>query len=151
MSDGLEVQIEGLVETCQMLEELPLVVVKRVLRESLDAACVPVLEALQAQPIPFLTGDLRAHTMFVITVDPDGRGATASIGFGDAGWKARLVEYGHRMVGHKPDLKDLGQVRAHPFMRLAFEESGEAAIAAFTERLIALVDMDVIVIDRSAA
>ena len=81
-----------------------------------------------------------------------GKGGQASIGFGRAGAKAQWVEYGHRMIGHEPDEKDLGVVRAHPFMRLAFEDSGEAAIAAFTERLIEMVNMDVIVLDnRSVA
>jgi HK97 gp10 family phage protein len=151
MDDGISVEIEGLEDALKQLDELPLVVVKRTFREALDAACVPVLEALLAEPIPFLTGDLRAHVMFAIKIDPDGHGGTAYIGFGDAGWKARLVEYGHRMVGHKPDLKELGFVRSHPFMRPAAEVSWEAAVEAFGARLIEMVNADIIVIDERTA
>lgn len=147
MPDGLSVEIEGLDAACKQLEEFPTVVVRRCYREALDAACVPMLQALESR-IPEHTGDLRAHIVFAITIDPDGRGGTAAIGFGSAGAKAQWVEYGHRMVGHKPDLKELGQVAPHPFMRIAFEEAGQATIDAFVERVLELVNSQVIVIDR---
>jgi HK97 gp10 family phage protein len=147
MPDGLDVQITGLAEVCKQLEELPRVVVKRCYKEALDAALVPVLEALDPL-IPVHTSNLRAHAMFVINIDADGRSATASIGFGDAGRIALWLEMGHREVGHRPDLKLLGEYAPHPFMRIAFEESNEQAIEAFTARLTELVSMNVIVIDN---
>lgn len=74
---------------------------------------------------------LREAIMHIIEVDSRFRGVHAQIGFGPEGHKALWVEYGHRMVGHKPDKKLLGQVLPHPFIRRAFDSAAPRALAAF--------------------
>jgi HK97 gp10 family phage protein len=52
---------------------------------------------------------------------------------------ARWVEFGHRMVTHRPGQRQIGQVPAHPFMRPAFDSSRDEAVAAFGDTLLQAV------------
>jgi hypothetical protein len=99
-----------------------------------------VIKAALALRIPIsdeeTAGDLRAALMSAVTLDAQFRGGVAEVGFGTKqGHIANFVEYGHRMVGHKPGKKELGMVAAHPFMRPAAEVSADAAIDAFADSL----------------
>ena len=132
MAEEFSVDISGIEETCAMLDRLPVNVAKRAFAGALAAAAVPIVEALEAST-PVLRGDLKAAIVTDIFVDAQGKGGQASIGFGKEGHVANFVEYGHRMVGHKPGKKELGEVQPHPFMRPAAASSGEAAIGAFAE------------------
>lgn len=54
---------------------------------------------------------------------------------------AKLVEYGHHMVGHKPNLTDKGQmVQPHPFFRPALDSQRSAVRQRVIENLKALVE-----------
>jgi len=123
----------------EALTALPPGVIKGAVGKALTAAAVPVVRALRATT-PQRTGDLVEHLMTDIAIDSQGNGGVASVGYGKQGFKARMVEYGHRMVGHKPDMKESGVVRAHPWMRPAVASSGEASIEAFAESLAASVE-----------
>ena len=46
-----------------------------------------------------------------------------------------LVEFGHKMVGHKPGKKNLGVVRAHPFLRPAVDKSKQAVMTAVQRKI----------------
>jgi len=130
LADEFSISISGIEETLAMLTAAPKNVAKAAFGKALTAAAVPVVQALDAHT-PVEHGDLKAHVMTDVALDPEGRGGVAQVGYGKEGWKARLVEYGHRQIGHKPKNKDEGVVRSHPFMRPAAAESGEAAIEAF--------------------
>ena len=139
MADEFEIHDYGIEETCAALDALQPSMQKAAIGKALAAGAVPIVSALRSRT-PRLTGDLAEHIMTDIALDANGKGGTASIGFGKAGFKARMVEYGHRMVGHKPGKKEIGQVPAQPFMRPTAAASGEAAIEAFSESLAESVD-----------
>ena len=80
-------------------------------------------------------GDLKAALMSEVLLDSQFRGVHVAVGFGKQGHVANWVEYGHKMVTHKPAKKEVGFVSAHPFMRPAFEAAGDRAIDAFVESL----------------
>lgn len=78
---------------------------------------------------------LRDAIMHVINIDPDFTVVAVTIGFGKEGRKALWMEYGHRMVSHRPGLKPLGFIAARPFIRASFEATKDRVIARFYERL----------------
>ncbi len=135
MPDEFSITISGIEETCAWLTAAPANIAKGAIGKALTAACVPVVQALDAHT-PVDAGGLKEHLMSDVALDANGRGGDAQIGYGKQGYVARMVEYGHRMVGHKPKKEDTGKiVVAHPFMRPAAAESGEAAIEAFGKSL----------------
>lgn len=75
-----------------------------------------------------------------VEVDSEGRGVVANVGFGKMGYVANFVEYGHRMVGHKPDKKELGKVNPKPFMRPAAEMAADPAVEAFRAAVEGVID-----------
>jgi hypothetical protein len=123
-------------------------IAKNAFARALTAATVPIVEALEPRtPSTVFDGEsfsfkstgkgtLSGSIVTDVAIDSKGRGGRAQVGFGRQGFKARMVEFGHRMIGHKPGLKDTGKVvRAHPFMRPAAATSGDAAIEAFTDSM----------------
>src|SRR5579872_4066390 len=132
----LGIDIVGLENCISQLTALPQRIVKHAFGKALAASAVPIVEALEART-PVDTGLLRSSIKSDITVSPEGKGGRLNVGFGKQGFRARMVEFGHRAVGHKPDKKDSGKVvSAHPFMRPATAASQEAATEAFKESLI---------------
>ncbi len=134
MDEEFSIEVEGLEETLQALDNMSDDLAQRVIQPSLVAASVPVVQAV-AERTPIDTGDLIQHLKTTVKMSRAEKGGTAKIGFPGREAKASWVENGHRIVGHKPDLKDTGKVaQAHPFVRPAFEESKEAAVEAFKAR-----------------
>jgi HK97 gp10 family phage protein len=136
---GMSLQITGLQEVQQMLKDAPRIVVASAFVNALDAGA-QVIKAALAPRIPVsdeeTAGELKAALMSTVTLDPQLRGGVAEVGFGTKqGHIANFVEYGHRMVGHKPGKIELGMVSPHPFMRPAAEVSADAAIEAFADTL----------------
>jgi HK97 gp10 family phage protein len=132
----LEINVTGLEAACGALDSLPDDIAKKALRKALDASMVPVLETMGPN-IPVETSDLKAHLKATVRINSNTKSGTATIGFGQAGWKARLVEYGHREIGHEPNKTDLGKtVPAHPFMRPALEQAADAAVQAFADSIL---------------
>ncbi len=78
---------------------------------------------------------LRDAIIHVIRIDPLFRFVSGSVGFGTEGYRAVWVEYGHRMVSHKPKKTLIGQVPPHPFLRPAFEACKQRAVEAFSSVL----------------
>jgi HK97 gp10 family phage protein len=67
-------------------------------------------------------------------IEIQGLTGSAKVGFGqDKGWVARLVEFGHRDVTHKG--KQIGEVKAHPFMRTSADTAADDAVEAFADSL----------------
>jgi len=134
-----------------MLTAAPKRIAKAAFARALAAAAVPVVEALEPR-IPSRnnlfdeenfkplegtaeSGTLKDALVTDVSIDAEGKGGRASIGFGSKGYIANFVEYGHHMIGHAPDKKELGDVQPHPFMRPAAAASGEDSIEAFAQSL----------------
>lgn len=130
----IDFEVEGADETAEMLEKAPKLVVARGFLKAAKAAVNVVEQALKPR-IPKEHGDLEKALTHEITLDSQFRGVTADIGFGKEGHVANWNEYGHRMVGHKPKKKQVGEVQAKPFMRPAMASSAETAIDVFADTL----------------
>ena len=140
-----QITVTGLVEVQRMLSELPKAIVAKgylnalsaagnVLKDEVDAR-TPIRLEVSGEDLLVSGGDLKAALMMKVELDTGLRGGSVDIGFGKQGYKANWVEYGHRMVGHKPGKKALGQVPPHPFLRPAFDAKADEAIAVFAESL----------------
>jgi Bacteriophage HK97-gp10, putative tail-component len=146
------IKITGIDEVCAMLTAAPKNIVRGAYGKALAAAAVPIVEALEPR-IPSRNnlfdeesfrplagtaeeGTLKDALVTDIAIDEEGKGGVLSVGFGGkAGHIANFVEYGHRMIGHKPKLKDLGEVKPYPFMGPAADASADAAIDAFAQSI----------------
>jgi HK97 gp10 family phage protein len=143
----MEIKIVGLEEVLRNLDRVPRRLAHGPIQDALEAACAPVMEALEINT-PVETGELKAS----LTHDAEysSNGGVVHIGFGDGieGEIARWVEYGHRtVVGVSKEAIEEGlfklkikRVPAHPFMRPSAEESAEAAIEAFKNTINSAID-----------
>lgn len=134
-----------------MLRDAPRTVVARSFLKGFEAAAAVIEEELEIRtPVRTSTlwndeafrefktqtgGDLKAALMHVTTLDSNFKGGLLEVGFGKQGHVANFVEYGHRMVTHRPGQRQVGQVAAHPFMRPAFDASADRAINAFADQV----------------
>lgn len=142
---GELIQITGLAEVQRMLAEAPKTVVATAYLKALQAGANVIADELESRtPIKaedvgglLDKGVLRESVMIAVEIDSDLRGGQAEVGFGKNGYVAMWVEYGHRMVGHKPNKKLKGTVKANPFMRQTAAVSADRAIAAFQDELVA--------------
>ena len=135
-----EVQITGIAEVQKMLREAPKLIVANAFHRALVAADnVIQAELAIREPHGQLTADNKAtlaeSRTSLIELDSQFRGGVLNIGYGKQGFVAGWVEFGHKMVGHKPGLKLLGTVVPHAFMRPSFDASADKAIEAFANAL----------------
>jgi hypothetical protein len=168
---GELITITGAQEVMRMLEAAPKALVARSFLKALDAAGQVVVSELWPRvPIDIKAAMNKAHggshtpkrsktassvqgplvgkLDAFITLDSQFRGGVVEIGFGGLGHIANWVEYGHRIMGRKPqggkrkkgvrrEGEYLGDVPAHPFMRPAAMASADRAIEAFGEVIAA--------------
>lgn len=139
----------GLNETLAALDSIPSALIKEALEPALIAAAQPMIQAL-AIATPVKTSELVNHLMFGIEINEQTGRAVAQVGFGKLGYVARFVEFGHREVGHKPNLKEYGNVKPHPFMRQAFANSIGAATDAFVRSITMTIDSGRLNLKRAA-
>src|ERR1035441_926774 len=140
-----DIQVTGIAEVVEMLEEFPDHIVVIGFTNALHAAAEVMANELQIQtPLKQSTGgileyqgELRENMQIKVALFNDKSGGVADIGWFRSPYSnvVQFVEFGHRMVGHKPDLKELGMVPPHPFMRPAADISAEPAIDAFARSL----------------
>jgi HK97 gp10 family phage protein len=147
MANGITVR--GIPEVQRNLANFPRVLVLGCFQKALARASA-VFEAELASRTPeadsYTTsseeyGTLLENLTSAVTIDTQGRGGKASIGFGRKGFVAMFVEYGHQIaIGGKLTRKGItgpgrkgGFVPAHPFMRPAFEAAAERAVDVFIE------------------
>jgi HK97 gp10 family phage protein len=136
------ITVTGLQETLAMLDRAPKLIVARGFLQAAKAAAAVIEEELEIRTPERDEGErnediphLRDAMVSNISLDAQLRGVSVSTGFGRAGNVALWVEFGHRLVGHKPGKKDIGTVPAHPFMRPAADAAGPRAIDAFADSL----------------
>jgi hypothetical protein len=143
MADEL-FKITGLEDVQRMLDDAPRDLVARGFLKALQASADVIAEEVGVRtPIKsedtgglLERGELRASLRTDVQLDSQFRGGVARVGFGKAGAIANWIEWGHRLVGHKSSGKKLiGEVKARPFLRPAFDSSADAAVDAFARSL----------------
>jgi HK97 gp10 family phage protein len=134
--------IKGLKETQAAMHEFPRLLVARAFVKALRAGIDVLAEELLARTPEREEGDrdedlqhLKDAIVSEVILTDQLDGGTASVGFGKLGHIANWLEFGHRMVTHKPGLKEVGNVDPKPFMRPAFEAAAEQAMEAFGDVL----------------
>jgi hypothetical protein len=135
--------ITGIEDVCARLAAAPETIVKRTFAKALAAGATPLLVSMVEHAPIQKEGEhyhdelahLKDSAVVAITLNADSKGGVAQIGFGKLGNIAGWVEYGHRLIGHLPKLRQIGQVVAHPFMRPAVADAAEEAIQAFADTL----------------
>jgi hypothetical protein len=135
MPTEFSINIKGIEEVTAALTKMPDRLVKNAFARALAASAVPIVEALKPRT-PVDTGLLQSSIMADIQIDTTGKGGELAVGFGKQGYVARMIEYGHRIVGHEPKKKDTGKVVAgKPFMRGSAATSADASVDAFEESI----------------
>jgi hypothetical protein len=137
------VTVSGLEEVQRMLATAPKTIVASGYTRALSAAGEVIAAELEIRtPVKaedtggiLDRGVLRESVTVEVLLDSQFRGGQVKVGFGKNGAVALWVEYGHRLVGHKPGGKVIGSVPPHPFMRPTAEAAGESAIEAFYQSL----------------
>ncbi len=147
----MELRITGLEQVQRALTGSPAKVV-RAFAVALDRAAGVIAAAVEERIPEGPEGLLKQSIRVQVEVDTAKRGGIASVGFTSEPNErngapqdavALWVEVGHRMVTHKPDSKQVGNVPAHPFMRPAFDSAADRAIEVFAETLISqLTEVD---------
>ena len=153
-ANGASFEIKGLEELTAALDALPKETLMTAVAYGMHALCDVFVVALAGKvPVQMpaetgrgrgnrLGGDLQPGALLAamrrsVKVDPGSGSGLASVNFGNLGYVADMVEYGHRMIAHDgkkvlmgPKTPD-GMVRAYPFVRPAFDAAKDAAIQAF--------------------
>lgn len=150
MPDEL-IRIRGIDEVCAFLDRIPKDNLPGALLSGLDAGGKVLSEFLVGTTMAHeRTGKLMADLDTVIQLDYNGQGGVAMVGFSKSqAYKALWLEYGHRMVGHKPNKKDLGAFAPRPFMRVAADAGAEEAIDAFVDAVLSSLDEQGVVTDAA--
>src|SRR4051812_19267166 len=137
LANDAVITITGIEEVQQMLRDAPRAIVAAGFAKA-GRAAANVIEAEVSLRTPVRSetvwddeafaefknatgGDLKKALVSTVEIDAQGRGVHTETGFGKQGHVANWVEYGHRMVSHKPKKREVGFVAAHPFMRPAFD------------------------------
>lgn len=145
---NVTLSFSGVKEIDDMLKELPKTTTHRLLGSVHAAAAKPLIRAAYfgvqlksgrlAESIGAIKLSVRkAKQIGVVRVGPIRQKGRR---YGNHG---HLIEYGHILVGHKPDKRILGKVRPFPFMRPAFEKTkhqvAENIKVELVKRMIALM------------
>ena len=144
----LDLRITGLEEVQRRLSDLSREIVSGAFPVALERASAVIADEVRTRTPEGAEGLLKRSVRVQTEVDTTRQRGGAVIGFtsqaGDNGIPqdhiAEWVEYGHRLVGHKPGKADLGKVAMHPFMRPAFSVSADKAIDAFGEAITDYLD-----------
>lgn len=142
MADETTITISGIDEVQRLLDTAAPRIVKHAFAKALAAAAVPIVKELQIRT-PVEHGDLRRAITTKIAVSGDSEGGEAIVGFGRQSHKALWLEFGHRMVTHKPRKAQVGQVPARPFIRPAFDASANKSVEAFTQSMTESLQQDI--------
>jgi hypothetical protein len=145
----VDLRITGLEQVQRALSELPTSVVVKGFAKALDkgAGVIAAEVSARAETLDESGSQTRLfeHVTVNVEVDTAKRGGVGTVSFDKSldertgipqDLKAYLVEFGHRMVTHKPGKKEVGHVPAKPFLREAFEASADRAVEVFGETLI---------------
>lgn len=126
MSSGIE--IKGLAELIANIQKLPVSMRRQdSVLNGVTLAAARKLRDIARQKAPVKTGKLRKSISARKSRPKNSNQLAAKVIASDP--TAHLVEYGHRLLSHKPSLKEIGEVEPHPFMRPALDEGADEALA----------------------
>jgi len=153
MPDEMSIEVHGLSEVLSSLSKYNNFQAGGALTKGLNAAGKVLFDAvLRATPVRVLTeatgglvapGDLANALRKEVVLSNNLSGGAASVWHQNYAFLVNWLEYGHKMMSHKPQrpLKGPrtpdafvypgGIARNYPFMRKAADQAGEAAIDAF--------------------
>jgi HK97 gp10 family phage protein len=136
MGNFTEVKIKGLPEVAARLKELVPVVQTQVERKGMKVSLM-VLQNEAQWRAPYKTGALKQSFKMRTRKTPDGvKGAVVA-----TAPHAHLVEWGHELVGPKPNKKKAGKrTKAFKFMRGAIDTQTETALDILTSEISAVLD-----------
>lgn len=126
--------ITGLDDLTRELSALPEAIVSDLFPEALAVGGEVMRQELHART-PESAGSTSAKKYGTLRADLDTDiemeplAGSAKVGFGDTGFVARFVEFGHREVTRKRE--EIGAVDPHPFMRPAASAAADKAVEAF--------------------
>lgn len=149
----MDLNVTGIRETMEMLDGLPRYMVLQGFSKALHNAgqilmgeigrLAPVQLAYEGGELVVSGGELKAAIRKQVTLDSNYRGGYVVVDFGKQNYKANWIEWGHRMIGHKPQKKQLygprtpdGNVRPFPFIRPGAEAAAQRAVDAFVQSMI---------------
>jgi HK97 gp10 family phage protein len=132
---SIKVRIHGLAELKANLERLPVELGRQALRRALRAAAAPI-RARARELAPRDTGKL-ADAIVVRDDRKTPLAASVVVTVASEGFYAHMLEFGtapHVVGGRAPGARHPGTA-PRPFLRPAFDETQEAALAEFVKRL----------------
>ena len=144
----MEITLTGLAEVQRRLREAPAHIAVLAFAKALNRGAGVIAGEIEqrAEALKESSSQTRLaeHVIVRVEVDTDKRGGIALVGFDKSidertgitqDTKALWVEYGHRLVGHKPGKKLLANspVKPTPFMRQAVNAAAERAIEVMAE------------------
>lgn len=145
MDSGITVR--GIPEVQRNLADFPRLLVMGCFQKALARAAAVFEEELRSRTpeTDYSTssedyGHLIDNLMDEITIDTQGRGGRARIGFGKKDMVALWVNYGHRMLTHKG--RQVGTVQGTHFMQAAFAAAADRAVEVFIETVQEFLQQD---------
>jgi hypothetical protein len=142
------VEIVGLEDVLQRLDQLPGLIVAHAFAEALDRAGGVIAAEVEVRIPEGETEGLLEHIVVNVEIDPSLRGGSVAVGFSHAQAEngrpydaiADWVERGHIMLSHDKKPTKLEHVPRHPFMAPAFDASAQKAIEVFTQTILDYLD-----------
>jgi HK97 gp10 family phage protein len=130
MAGGMRGEVRGSQDLQSRLRAVGQEIATKVTQQALEAGAAVIKTAVE-EVTPRKSGELASGLTSAVIVAPSGQAGEARVGFGHQDYKARWLEFGHRLVkGKGAKAHEIGRVSAHPFMRPAYETSKDEAQAA---------------------
>jgi hypothetical protein len=156
MPGEISVEVKRIAEVQQMLDAAPKNLVALGFLKALEAGIkvfydeldlkTPIRLGFDTGDLVVEGGDLKAALTTIVKLDSQLRGGIAGATYGNLSYLVNWLEYGHRMIGHKPDKKQLhgprtpqGEVKPFPWVRDVFDRKADEAVDAFANSLIATI------------
>ena len=117
-----------------MFDDLSNRMKKRAIRAGLKAA-IDIVEAEILPNTPVNDGILKENAVTHVRTNGNKIMGMATFGYGGQSREALLVEYGHKVVGHEPDKKELGSEEPKPWIMPGWDKAMPAALEAFEDAI----------------
>jgi HK97 gp10 family phage protein len=133
--DDIKITMFNFTQIERALDELGPKLGKKALSKAIKAG-IGVIDTAVGNTTPVKTGALKGAKKVRISMKGDYKSGKATLGFGKQGYKAKWIEFGHKLVKGKKSSgtrKVYGRVKANPFVRTAFDATKQQSIEAFAE------------------
>lgn len=129
-SESADVDVRGLSEVIKQLEKFPKEIEKRVVRRELRKASKIILSEAK-QRAPRRSGELEKGLKIRMKAKKGSRWLRSQVR--STARHSHLIEFGHRMVGHKPNKKVVGFVPPTPYLRPAMINNQDRVMSTLGE------------------